>query len=111
MKIIARVLLTALALVLVAKFVPGVTVDSLAVAIIAAIVLGLLNAIARPVLVILTLPITIVTLGLFIFIINAILFWSVATFVQGFEVSSFMAALIGSLIVSVISAAGNTFIK
>lgn len=110
MKIIARVLLTALALILVARLVPGITVEGLYPAIIAAVVLGVLNLIARPILVILTLPITVVTLGLFIFVINAFLFLFAASFIDGFTVSGFLAALIGSLIVSVISAIGNKFI-
>ena len=111
MKLVARVLITALALILVAKFIPGIAVDGLYAAIIAAIILGLLNLIARPILVVLTLPITIVTLGLFIFVINAFLFWFTATFVEGFDVDSFLAAVLGSLVVSIVSAVGNTFIE
>lgn len=111
MKILARVLITALALLLVAELIPGIVVEGLFAAIIAAIILGLLNLIARPVLVVLTLPITILTLGLFIFIINAMLFWFVASFVEGFDVSGFWPALLGSLIVSIVSAIGNKFIE
>ena len=111
MKILARVLITALALLLVAELIPGIIVEGLFAAIIAAIILGLLNLIARPVLVVLTLPITILTLGLFIFIINAVLFWFVASFVEGFDVSGFWPALLGSLIVSIVSAIGNKFIE
>lgn len=111
MKIVARVLVTALALLLVAELVPGIVVDGLYAAIIAAILLGVLNLVARPVLVVLTLPITIVTLGLFIFVINASLFLFVASFVEGFEVSGFWTALLGSLIVSVVSAIGNKLIQ
>jgi putative membrane protein len=107
MKIIARVLITALALLLVAKFIPGIMVNGLYPAIIAAIILGLLNLVVRPILVLLTLPITILTLGLFMFVINAALFLFVASFVEGFAVSGFLTALVGSLIVSVISAIGN----
>ena len=110
MKIIAKILITALALLIVARFVPGVEVDGLYTALIAAVVLGALNLVARPVLVLLTLPITIVTLGLFIFVINALLFWFAASFIEGFSVSGFWTALIGSVIVSVISAIGNKFI-
>lgn len=111
MKIVAKILITATALLLVAKLIPGVAVEGLYTALIAAILLGALNLVARPVLVVLTLPITIVTLGLFIFVINAALFWFVASFVEGFSVSSFWTALFGSLIVSVISAIGNKFIR
>ncbi len=109
MKIIARILITALALLLVARLVPGISVDGLYPAIIASIILGILNLIVRPILVVLTLPITVVTLGLFMFVINAALFLFVASFVQGFSVSGFWVAMLGSLIVSVISAVGNKF--
>lgn len=109
-KIVGRVLITALALLLVAKLLPGVVVDGLYPALIAAVVLGLLNLVARPILILLTLPITIVTLGLFIFVINALLFLFAASFVDGFEVSGFWVALLGSLIVSVISAMGHRFL-
>lgn len=111
MVIISRILLTALGLLLVANLVPGIHVDGVYSAIIASIVLGVLNVIVRPILIVLTLPITIVTLGLFIFIINAILFTFVASFIDGFEVDGFVSALLGSLIVSVISSVGNRWIK
>lgn len=111
MKILARVLITALALLVVAELVPGIAVEGIFTAIIAAIILGLFNLIARPILLLLTLPITIVTLGLFIFVINAFLFWFVASFIEGFDVSGFFPALLGSLIVSIISAIGNKLIE
>ena len=110
MKLIYRVLLTALALLLAAYLIPGIAVSSLYIAIIAAIILGILNLIARPILVVLTLPITVFTLGLFIFVINALLFWFAASFIEGFNVSGFIPALLGSIIVSVISAIGNKFV-
>lgn len=110
MKIIAKVLLSAVALLLVAELLPGVMVEGIYAAIVTALVLGILNVLVRPVLVILTLPITMITLGLFIFIINALLFWFTASFIEGFEVSGFLSALLGSLIVSVISAVGNKYL-
>lgn len=110
MFIVIRVLVTALALLVAAYLVPGIVVDSLYIAIIAAIILGLLNLIAKPVLMVLTLPINILTLGLFTFIINAFIFWFVASFVQGFSVEGFVPALIGSVIVSVVSAVGSKFL-
>ncbi|MFT7507687.1 MAG: putative membrane protein [Acidimicrobiales bacterium] len=110
-KIITRVLITALALILVAKLIPGITVVGLYPAIIAALLLGVLNLVVKPILIILTLPITIVTLGLFMFVINASLFTFVASFVEGFSVSGFWVALLGSLIVSIISAIGNKFVS
>ncbi len=111
MKLITRIALTALALLVVAYIIPGVVIDGLYPAIIAAVILGILNAIVRPILIILTLPITILTLGLFIFIINASLFYFTASFIDGFSVSSFIPALLGSILVSIISAIGNNFIK
>ena len=110
MKILARIIITAFALLLVARFVPGITVDGLYPALIAALILGILNVIVRPILVILTFPITIVTLGLFIFVINAFLFLFVASFVDGFAVSGFWTALFGSIVVSVISSIVNKFV-
>ena len=111
MSIIFRLLITALALLACAYLVPGIEVTSFFVAVVAAMVLGLLNLIVRPVLIILTLPVTLLTLGLFIFIINAILFFFAASVVSGFVVDGFVPALIGSIVVSLISALGNRFIK
>lgn len=103
MKFIIRLFLTALSLILVTYIVPGIVVDSFSTALIAAFVLGLLNAVIKPVIVFLTLPITIVTLGLFIFVINAALFFFVASLIEGFAVSGFWTALFGSILVSIIS--------
>lgn len=100
MKILARWFLLALALLLVAHLYPGVEVKSFASALIAAFVLGLLNTLLRPVLVLLTLPVTVLSLGLFLFVINALMFWSAASLLDGFRVTGFPAALIGSLIYS-----------
>jgi len=101
--LLARWIINAAALLLVAYLYTGVTVDSFLAAAIAALVLGLVNALVRPILVLLTLPVTILTLGLFLFVINALLFWFVAEIVQGFHVTGFMAALIGSLLYSLIT--------
>ena len=103
MSLIIRWFINALALMLVAYLYSGVQVTGIIPALIAALVLGLVNAVIRPVLVILTLPVTLLTLGLFIFVINALLFWLVAEIVKGFTVTSFSAALIGSLMYSVIT--------
>ena len=100
---IARWIVNAAALLLVAYMYPGVHVTDFWAALIAAIVLGLVNAVIRPLLVILTLPATILTLGLFLFVINALMFWLVAEIVHGFAVDGFMAALIGSILYSVIT--------
>ncbi|MDQ0588309.1 phage holin family protein [Variovorax paradoxus] len=102
MRIIIKWLLSAVALLAVAYLYPGVQVASFGSALIAAAVIGLLNMIVRPVLVVLTLPVTIVTLGLFLFVINALLFWAASGLLSGFQVSGFVAALIGSLIYSLL---------
>ncbi len=99
--IIVRWMLLAAALLLVAHLYPGVKVSSFGAAMAAALVLGLLNALVRPLLVLLTLPVTLLTLGLFLFVINALMFWAAAWLLQGLEVNGFGAALVGSLIYSV----------
>ena len=116
MKLLVQWLISASALLLVAYLYSGVQVDSFGSALIAAFVIGLFNAVLRPVLVILTLPVTIVTVGLFLFVINALMFWSAAGVLGGFHVSGFGAALLGSLLYSLIgvvidSALGRLFAK
>ena len=100
LKLIVRWLLLAAALLLVAYLYPGVTVASFGAAMIAAFVLGAFNTLVRPLLVLLTLPVTLITLGLFLFVINALMFWAAAWLLDGFSVAGFAAALIGSLIYS-----------
>jgi putative membrane protein len=100
MKTFVRWLLLAAALLLITHLYPGVTVKSFGSAMIAALVLGLLNAVLRPLLVLLTLPVTVLTLGLFLFVINALMFYFAAELLSGLSVASFGAALIGSLIYS-----------
>ena len=116
MRLIAKWLLSALALLLVTYIYSGVQVTNFTSALIAAAVIGLLNMIVRPVLVVLTLPVTLVTLGLFLFVINALLFWAASGILSGFHVNGFLAALIGSLIYSLIgvvieAALGGLFSK
>lgn len=100
MKLLLKWLLAACALLLVAYLYPGVRIDSFTSALIAAAVIGLFNALLRPVLVVLTLPVTVVTLGLFLFVINALMFWAASGVLSGFFVAGFWAALLGSLIYS-----------
>ena len=102
MKLIVKWLLAACALLLVAYLYDGVQVRSFPSALIAAAVIGLFYVLLRPVLVLLTLPVTVVTLGLFLFVINALLFWAAASVLDGFGVNGFLAALLGSLIYSVL---------
>lgn len=98
MRLLLRWLISALTLMLVAYYVPGITVMSFYAALIAALILGLINAVIRPLLVILTLPVNILTLGLFTLVINALMFWLASSVVKGFYVSGFMAAFWGALI-------------
>ena len=117
MKLLLKWLLSAAALLFVAYVYGGVQVQSFGSALIAAFVIGLFNAVLRPVLVILTLPVTVVTVGLFLFVINALMFWAAAGVLDGFHVNNgFMAALLGSLIYSALglvieSALGGLFTK
>jgi putative membrane protein len=103
MRILFSWLVTTVAILIVTQVMRGVQVSSVGVAVVAAAILGILNALVRPILIFLTLPLTIVTFGLFLFVINALLFWLAGAIVPGFRVDSFGSALIGSLIVSVIS--------
>lgn len=100
-KLLARWFLLAAALLLTAHFYPGIQVQGFGSALIAALILGLLNTVLRPVLVVLTLPVTIVTLGLFLFVVNAMVFYSAAWLLPGLQVAGFGAALVASLLYSV----------
>lgn len=111
MKYIAKLLLTILALLMVAYYIPGIEVSGFYIAAIVAILLGIVNITLRPILLLLTLPINIVTLGLFTFVINALLFWFVASFVDGFDVSGFLPALAGTMVISVISWLGDRLLS
>ena len=102
MKLLIRWLLSAVALLAVGYLYSGVQVTSFTAALIAAFVIGLLNTIVRPILVVLTLPVTLVTLGLFLFVINAFMFWAAGSMLSGFHVNGFGAALLGSLIYSLL---------
>ena len=106
-----RWLINALTVLLVAYVVPGIHVENFYTALIVALVLGILNAIVRPILIILTLPITLVTLGLFTLVINAALFWLVSTWVKGFNVDSFGAAVLGALVLWLLSLITNFGLK
>lgn len=100
-KLLARWFLLAAALLLTAHFYPGIQVRGYSAALIAALIIGLLNTVVRPVLVVLTLPVTIITLGLFLFVVNAIIFYFAAWLLPGLQVAGFIAALVASLLYSV----------
>ena len=96
-------MLNALALLAVTNFVPGIHVDGFVAALIAAFFLGLANTLIRPLLLLLTLPVTLLTLGLFIFVINGLLFWSVGSVLRGFVVDSFWHGVLGAVLYSIFS--------
>lgn len=99
-----------IAILVAAYLIPGIRVDSLGAALIGAAILGILNAVVKPVLVILTLPITLLTLGLFLFVINALMFLLAGSLLSGFHVQSFWPALLGSLVVTVVSYVANSIL-
>lgn len=103
MFLLLRWLISALSLILVTYIVPGIKVQGFYSALIAALVLGLINSLIRPVLVVLTLPVNILTLGLFTLVINALLFWLAATIVKGFGVDGFWPAFWGAMVMSIVS--------
>jgi len=111
MKIILKMLLTSLAVVVLAKLLPGIGVDSYTTAIIVAIVLGLLRIFVKPLFVFFTLPLTILTLGLFLFVINAVIILLAGRLVDGFAVDGFLYALLFSLLLSFFQSVLYSFLK
>lgn len=103
MNLIASWFLHALSLILIPFIISGIKVDSITHALIAAAVIGIINTLIKPILVILTLPITLLTLGLFIFVINGVLFWLAGSYVPGFHVTNLTTGIVGALAYSVIS--------
>lgn len=103
MKLVLIWVLNALALIAVANYVPGIHVDGFTAAMVAALLLGLVNTLIRPLLVLLTLPVTMLTLGLFIFAINGLLFWLVGSILRDFIVDSFWHGILGALLYSLFS--------
>jgi putative membrane protein len=111
MKLLVKWLLSAAALLAVAHLYSGVVVQSFSAALVAALVIGLLNTVLRPILVVLTLPVTVLTLGLFLFVINALMFYWASALMDGFQVRSFGAALIGSLLYTLIGLVINSALE
>ncbi|MGH7276561.1 MAG: phage holin family protein [Candidatus Rokuibacteriota bacterium] len=111
MGFVIRVLVNGVAIYLIAQIVPGIAVNGILTALGAGLVLGLVNAIVRPILLVLTLPVTLVTLGLFLFVLNAFCLWLTAQLVKGFEIHGVWAALFGALLVSVVSWVLNGFVS
>ncbi|MDD3721691.1 MAG: phage holin family protein [Lutibacter sp.] len=110
MKLLLKILLTAAAVLIIAHYLPGVSVENYTSAIIVAIVLGILRITIKPILIILTLPVTILTLGLFLLVINALIIMLADNLVGGFQVSGFWIALLFSLILSIFQSVLYSFI-
>ena len=110
MRLLLAWMLNALALLALPLLFTSIHVDKFTTALIAALVLGLINTLIRPILVLLTLPATVLTLGLFIFVINGLLFWFVGSFINGFTVDGFWAGVFGAIVYSVISWALSSLI-
>lgn len=110
MKILLAWIINALALLALPYLFTSIRIDSFTTAMIVALMLGLVNAVIRPILIVLTLPVTVVTLGLFIFVLNGLLFWFVASFIEGFFVAGFWPAVFGAIVYSLISWLCSAFI-
>ena len=111
MYLLFRWIINALALILIAYLVPGFGVETFYNALIAALVLGLVNALIRPILLILTLPVTVFTLGLFIFVINALMIWLVSTIVEGFIITGFVPAMLAAILLWIVSMLTNWLVN
>ena len=111
MSLLLRWVINAAALLLVAQVVPGIAVRNFYTALVVAVLLGIMNALVRPILIFLTLPINILTIGLFTLVINAAIFWFVSTVVKGFEVTGFTAAFFGALILWAVSWLTNSLMR
>ncbi len=103
MRLVITWLINAIALIALPYIFKSISVDSFMTALVVAVVLGLINTLIRPILVILTLPVTLLTLGLFIFVINGLLFWAVGSFLPGFHVDGFWSGVFGAIVYSIIS--------
>ena len=103
MRFLVRLLLNGVAVFIAAHVVPGIVVEGPAAALIAGVILGVVNALVRPLLILLTLPFTLITLGLFLFVVNALCLGLVAWLVPGFSLSGFFAALLGAIVISIVS--------
>ena len=111
MRVLTKIALTAFTLLLIAEYVPGIAITSVWSAIVAACVLGLLNVLVKPLVVILTIPVTVLTLGLFLFVINAAFFVLAAGVTSGFSVNGFIPALIGSMVLSLVGMLSNRILR
>jgi putative membrane protein len=104
-------LVTAISLMITANLVTGFEVRNFVAALVAAVIIGLVNAIIRPILIALTLPITFITLGLFLFVVNAITIWLAGYFAPGFDVTGFIPAFIGSIVLTIVATVINFVVQ
>lgn len=102
-KFLATLIITAISMIVTSYLIPGIIVSNITAALVGAFVFGIVNAIVKPILILFTLPVTILSLGLFLFVINAICFALVAYFTPGFAINGFFDALLGSIVVSIVS--------
>ena len=109
--LLLRFLVTAVAVMAVAKLLPGIEIDSLFALIMTVVILSILNTFLRPILIFITLPFTVVTLGLFLFIINGIILYLVSLLIDGFEISSLFIAVIASILITIVSSVINWLAK
>lgn len=110
-KIVANWFMSAIALYIVSRLVPGIMLGSFTAALVAVLIIGLINALLKPILILLTLPATILTLGLFTFVVNALLFLLAGSVTTGFQVNGFGAALVGSILLSVVSTLLHSLVR
>lgn len=110
MRLLATWLINALALLALPYLMHSVSIDSFTTALIVAVILGLVNTVLRPILIILTLPVTVLSLGLFVLVLNGLLFWMVTTMVTGFHVAGFWSAFLAAILYSLISWALSTLL-
>jgi len=109
-EIIVQILITSVLLLVVAKIVSGIEIQDWGAAIFTAIVLGIVNAVVKPILIVLTIPITVLTLGLFLFVINALMLWMAGSLVSGVRIKGFWYALLGSVVLSILNTLVYMFI-
>ena len=102
-KFLVTLIVTAISMIVTSYLIPGIVISSITAALVGAFVFGIVNAIVKPILILFTLPVTILSLGLFLFVINAICFALVGYFTPGFAINGFFDALLGSIVVSIVS--------
>lgn len=111
MRLIAKWIIIALAFLVLPQFIPGIAIASFKTALIVAIFWGLANLVIKPILLLILLPITIITLGLITFVVNAILFWGIGNLIQGFTVDGFIPAFLGALVLTAVNVIANFILK